>query len=308
MKLALLSFAIATVASAGECLPVEGDIIFGRQLSAAVRSGASLPSDVVFSAAPLPGVTRTVSAAEIVRWAERHGVSGVSARDTCFEWPLRELGREEATAAMRASLPPGTEIKIVELSRQGVPPGRPIFPRNGLREPADAANVATPVLWHGFIEYGNRKRYATWARVNLQIQSKRFSAAADIRSGEVIRADQIREETIGLFPVNELRRNDATLMIGRVSRSPIRAGSALRPTLLDVPPDVKKGDIVELEMRTAGTVVRAPAEAQSGGRIGDRLAFRNSSSGKLIHARLVSSAKAEVISTNPSLPKGEARP
>jgi len=308
MKLALLSLAVAIVANAAECLPVESDIILGRHLNAAVRGDAKLPADLVFSSSPLPGVTRTVSAAEIVRWAERHGVSGVSAIGTCFEWPLRALGAEEATAAMRASLPPGTEIRIVELSRQGVPAGKSVFPRNGLREPADAANVATPVLWHGFVEYGNHKRYATWARVNLRIQSKRLSAAADIRTGEVIRADQIREETVGLFPGTQLQRKNATLIVGRVSRVPIKAGGQVRPTLLDAPPDVKRGDIVELELRTAGTVVRAPAEAQSGGRIGDKLAFRNSSSGKLVHARLVSSARAEVISTNPQFSRKEGRP
>ena len=308
MKLALLNLAVAAVTSAAQCLPVETDIILGRQLNAAVRGGTSLPADVVFSSSPLPGVTRTVSAAEIVRWAERHGISGVSAIDTCFEWPLRALEAEEATTAMRASLPPGTDIKIVELSRQGVPSGKPVFPRNGLREPADAANVTTPVLWHGFVEYGNHKRYATWARVTLRLQSKRLSATADIRTGEVIRADQIREETVGLFPVTQLQRGDATLIVGRVSRVPIKAGSPVRPTLLDAPPDVKKGDIVELELRSARTVVRAPAEAQSGGRIGDKLAFRNSSSGKLVHARLVSSARAEVISTIPQLPRQEGRP
>ena len=82
----------------------------------------------------------------------------------------------------------------------------------------------------------------------------------------------------------------------------------MRPVLLNSPPDVKKGDIVELEMRSARTVVRAQAEAQSGGRIGDKLAFRNSSSGKLIHARLVSGVKAEVISANQPIQKGGDRP
>lgn len=298
MILVFLSLVVATLASAAECLPLENDIILGRHLSAAVKGGASLPADAVFSSAPLPGVTRTVSATEIVRWAKRNGVSDISAVDACFEWPLRILGPEEATLAMRAVLPPGTAIRIVELSRQGVPVGKVVFLRSGLREPADSANTAVPVLWHGFVEYGHNKRYATWARVNLQIQSQRVSATAAIRAGEVIRRDQIREETVSLFPARELQSQDASAIIGRVARSPIRTGGSVHPVLLNSPLDVKKGDIVELELRSTRTVVRAQGEAQSSGRIGDKLRFRNSSSGKLIYGRLVTSARAEVVSAN----------
>lgn len=308
MIVTLLSFVVAGTVASGPCLPVEGEVILARHFGAALQGGASLPADAVFSAAPLPGVKRTVSAADIERWARRYGASGVVAADTCFEWPLHPMEPEVTLTAMRASLPAGTEIKIAELSRQGVPAGPLVFPRSGVREPADPAEIAAPVLWHGFVEYGVHKRFAIWAKVNLRVQSHRVVAAADIPAGAVVRADQLREEVVSVFPVNRPQSGDSGSMVGRTTRVSIRAGNPVRLAHLQASPDVKKGDLIELELRTARTVVRAQAEAQSGGRIGDRLVFRNSSSGKLVQARLVSSEKAEVVSAIQLRRKGEVRP
>jgi flagella basal body P-ring formation protein FlgA len=275
------------------CLPVAGDRIQMRHLRTALLQAGDIPDDAVFGAAPLPGVRRHITAAELTRWAVRQGAPAAQATPTCFEWPMRPLSNAEILEAIRPILPPETEIIIVESSRQPVPPGALQFPRANLREPAPGSNL--PVLWQGYVEYADKRRFLLWARVSLKLSLQHVVAAQDLRAGSVITPDQLRQETVQIFPSPTARPRTLDQIAGRVPRVPIKAGTVLLEENLQPAPDVEKGEVIELEARLGRTLLRVQARAENKARIGESLLVRNIASGKVVQARLEAKGRAVVI-------------
>jgi flagella basal body P-ring formation protein FlgA len=284
---------LCLVPAAAACLPVDGDRIQMRHLRPALRQASEIPDDAVFGAAPLPGVRRHITATELTRWAIRQGASAAQAEPACFEWPMRALNRAEILAAMRPALPAQTEITIVETSRQLVPPGELLFPRANLREPAPGSNL--PVLWQGYVEYGGKRRFLLWARVSVKLSLQHVVAAQDLRAGAVIAPEQLREETVQIFPSPSARPRSLAQIAGRVPRVPIKAGTVLLEENLQPAPDVEKGEVIELEARLGRTLLRVQARAENKARIGEPLLVRNIASGKVVQARLEAKGRAVVI-------------
>src|SRR6185369_18041394 len=80
-----------------------------------------------------------------------------------------------------------------------VPPGRIEFPRAGIGTPA-SANPRTPVLWRGNVVYGDNRKFAIWAKVEITAACPRLVATIDLKPGASIEADQLREESASCFP------------------------------------------------------------------------------------------------------------
>ena len=292
--IALLLLSFVTPVPQTACATVDGDRIEMRHLRHFLDPGFQISDDLVFGAAPQPGVTRTVNAAELVRWAKAHGAGNPHATDGCFAWKTRQLTESEVTTAMRASLDPEVELNLVELSRFAVPEGKVIFDRTGLSEPS-LIYSNRPVIWNGYVQYSQNHKMKVWGKVLLSISSSRITVVTPIRAGETIQADQITEEKIKQFPY--LRQRPQTLqdVVGRVARRSLRAGSVFSDLDLVPEVDVKRGDMVVLEAPFGHGLLRTQAVAEASARIGDRLLVRNPDSGKVMQAKLVSANRAVVI-------------
>ncbi|QOY88848.1 flagellar basal body P-ring formation chaperone FlgA [Paludibaculum fermentans] len=276
------------------CAIVDGSRIEMRHLRSFLQTGVEIPNESVFGAAPQPGVRRTVSAGELVRWAKAHGAENPVARDACFEWATRQVTENEATEAMQASLELGTELKILELSRFNVPAGKVYFPRASLREPSLILQ-GQPIIWFGYVQYSQNQRAKIWAKVILSVSSSKVTTLSDVKAGETIKSEQISQDKIKGFPY--LRQRDLTTadFVGKTARRSLRSGTVLTDSDVVVDPDVKKGDVVEVEARIGQGVLRTQAVAEASGRIGERILLRNAESGKVMRATLVSGNKAVVI-------------
>lgn len=276
------------------CVIVDGDRIEMRHLRSFLQTGPEISNETVFGASPQPGVRRTVSAGELVRWAKAHGSEYPVAKDGCFEWATRQVTEKEATEAMRESLDPEAELKVLELSRFNVPHGKVVFPRVGLREPSVVLQ-SQPSIWFGYVQYSQNQRAKIWAKVILSVSSSKVTTVSDLKAGEPIQLEQISQEKIKTFPYLRQRPLTATDFVGRTARRSLRAGTVLSETDVVVDPDVKKGDVVEVEARFGRSVLKTQAVAEAPARIGERVLLRNADSGKILQAKLVSGNKAVVV-------------
>lgn len=305
--IALLLLSFVTPAPQAACVAVDGDRIEMRHLRRYLEPGVDISDDAVFGAAPQPGVTRTVTAAEFIRWARAHGADNPRATGGCFAWETHPLTEEQVTAAMRASLDPAVELKLVEFSRFPVPDGNVIFERAGLSEPG-LILVTHPVIWNGYVQYSHNRKVKIWTKVILSVSSSRVTAIGPIKAGETIQADQVTEEKIKQFPYLRGRSQTLQDVVGRVARRSLRAGAVIGELDVVAEVAVKKGDLVVLEAPFGHGLLRTQAVAQASARVGDRLLVRNPDSGKVMPARLVAADRAVVIpGLMPVAKKGQAQ-
>jgi flagella basal body P-ring formation protein FlgA len=237
-------------------------------------------------------VRRVIHELELLSLAKRFSVPLDSAPDICFEWELAPLDRTVALEAMRAALPlPDLQIEITETSLFPVPRGRIEFSRDGLGHPANPA-AATQVMWRGNLVYGDTHRFSIWARVVISAGLPRVIASTTLKRGEPIRASDIRVATVSGFP---LRGDLAEREQDVIGKSPLRdlaPDSEIHLTQLMQVPDVGRGDMVDVEVRTGAARLLLTAKAESAGRSGDLIAIRNLSSNRVFQARVSGKGKA----------------
>src|SRR5437762_13675240 len=101
---------MALLLAAAACLPVEGDRILMRDLSAAVAAVAGLDPEEPLGFTPAPGAQRRFSAGELQRLAARKGIAA-EIEPVCFERKRDPLTRERILAALREGLPEKAQIE-----------------------------------------------------------------------------------------------------------------------------------------------------------------------------------------------------
>jgi flagella basal body P-ring formation protein FlgA len=141
------------------------------------------------------------------------------------------------------------------------------------------------VLWKGYVEFAERRKYPVWAKVRVSARTTRVVAADSVRAGSVLEAASLRVEEVEDFPFGDItRRIDE--VAGRLAKRPIAAGQAVLRSLLETAPDVLRGDTVRVEVLGRATRLAFDAKAQSTGRRGDRILLVNPSSGARFQARV----------------------
>jgi flagella basal body P-ring formation protein FlgA len=277
---AMLSVALQTAG----CLPVSGDVIRAADLAQAAPAFAAVPAETSFGYAPTPGAIRTFHAADLEREARRVGITLGAAQDVCFEWPLSVPSRERFLQAMQEALKiPDARIEIVETSRHPAPPGPLVFSRASLRAPSQDA---APVLWRGYIEYGKNRRFKVWAKARILASFHRVVTTEPISAGERNAPEHVRLERVEGFPLGESFASSLEQVVGQNLRHPLTSGVAIPAHLLERPLEVEKADVVKVRVRNGAAVILAEGVAEAGGRRGDTIPVRNSTSGSTFHARI----------------------
>jgi flagellar basal body P-ring formation protein FlgA len=183
----------------------------------------------------------------------------------------------------------------------------------GLQEPLFEINVATatgpapPCATRPSAEaletrYLNRMRFALtcpgrdgWQRlwtVRAEVSAVVLVAAAAVPAQKPLAESDVVQERRRLPDLSEVLGvpDDA---IGQVALRPLRAGQLLTPRLLAQPQLVRRGANVDIVARNGPVEVRAPGEALEAGRRGDVVRVRNTSTGRVIRARIVDAALVE---------------
>jgi len=283
LLLSLSSFARA------ECVPLTGERIVGTDLALADPRFAALPASAIVGWAPAPGVKRTFAAAELARIAKAYGIEPWEGAEVCFEIPLRQIDTAAVISEMNLALP-GARIKVLELSQAPVPQGKIEFPVAGL-EPVSIARPGAR-LWRGYVRYSETKRLPVWARVEVSQTLMAVVAVKDLATNAPIELASVRTEKRSVFTQDLASRLEDVL--GLVPKKAIRAGEPIPLSLLVKAPDVRRGEVVHVEVRSGSTRLQLSAIAERDGHSGEFMDLRNPSSGKTFRARL-DGARAVVL-------------
>jgi flagella basal body P-ring formation protein FlgA len=290
-------FFAATVAQPA-CLPVTASRIFGSDLAHADPRFSPLPSGLVVSFAPNPGMKRVISAAELSRIARVNRLAIEAPSEICFEFPVHPLSEEQASTAMHGSLPSGATLRILSLTTTPVPEGEIHFPLNEL-------DSAASHMWRGYVVYSGNRRAPVWAEVSVSMLLTSVMAATDLPPNIAIDPASLREVNIATSDPSQVARSGAIGNVdaakGRAPKAPIKAGSIIRAgDLIDVPA-VHRGDSVRVEVRSGLARLHFDAIAEAPASAGETVEFRNPVNGKTFKARIESPSTAVILIEGHSL-------
>jgi flagella basal body P-ring formation protein FlgA len=270
----------------GACFPVEGERIFMRDLAGALPVFKDTDEKQSIGFAPAPGAQRRYSAGELSRLAARNGIAAGDASAVCFERKLTPLTEEQVLAALRAALPPGAELELLDFSRVRIPHAKLEFPRGGLA-PTRMESPRDPVIWRGRVQYAAAQSMPVWARARVWISLPCAIAVEDLDAGKPITPAQVRMENIDSGPFSQDRMLSPAEAVGLAPLRLIRAGQTIPRSAAETPPDVRRGDTVGVEAQVGGALLKFKVRAEGTGRAGDAIPVRNVESGKIFQARIV---------------------
>jgi flagella basal body P-ring formation protein FlgA len=288
MMLALL---VAAALPGTPCQPIHSDRIYARDLAAVLPAFASVSPDVELGFAPVPGQQRTFRSLELQRLAQAQHVQAGINRDVCFSWSMEVPARETLLAAMQEALAGRkARIEIVDQGLSAAPIGTPVFPLSGL-----CGFSAEPVVWRGYIAYGENHRFSIWARVRVTVRESRVTVADTLTSGQPVRANQLHVDNYEGPLSRQEAIIDAADAIGMIARFDVPAGTVLMRNMLEYPQDVERGDPVKVIVQTPGARIEAEGIAEQAGRTGAMILIRNAKSGIKFRARVEGKDKVVVI-------------
>jgi flagella basal body P-ring formation protein FlgA len=276
---------LAAVTAHAACTPVTASRILAGDLAHADARYAALPAGLTVAFAPPPGGRRVFTAAELTRLARANGVAIESASDLCFEFPVHAITRDEVIAAIQHSLPANASVGILGLSTAEVPAGELEFPIGGLERKH----------WSGFVVYAGNRRAAVWADVAISIPVTNLVAAMDLPADVTIEAAHLRIEKAQTADPREASILSLEEVRGLAPRSPIKAGAIIHRSDLVVPPAIRKGDAIRVEVQSGLAWLHFDAVAEAPARLGEMVELRSPVSNKIFKARLDSPSKAVVI-------------
>ncbi|NMM79788.1 flagella basal body P-ring formation protein FlgA [Acidovorax sp. SRB_14] len=134
-----------------------------------------------------------------------------------------------------------------------------------------------------------------WQRdwiVRAEVSALVVVAAVDLPANRLLAEADVAQERRKLTDMDDsLPALDAA--IGQASTRALRAGQVVQPRFLAQPLLVKRGDSVNIVARSGPVVVQVAGEALESGRRGGIVRVRNTSTGKIIRARVSGSAVVE---------------
>jgi flagella basal body P-ring formation protein FlgA len=277
---------LARPALLSACAPIEHDPITAGDLAAFLPVFGKVAPDTPIAAAPGAGVRRIFHPIELISLARNYSLDLATTEDLCFEWPMEVPDRNRMLDAMRSAFPdPGTRIEVLETSRYPAPRGSFEFRREDLGAPA-LPNSTTPVTWRGHIVYGANQRFSIWARVRVTALMAHVIAAVPIRQGMSISSGQLRVESGNAFPLAGDTASRIDQVAGRVALRNISAGSEIHLSQIQEAPDVKRGEVVSVEVLSGAARLAFTGRSESDGRKGETISVRNPRSNKVFQARV----------------------
>ena len=294
-------FLLFTMITHPACEYVNNDHIFGADLSHTLSAFAGIPADTIIGYSPAPGSRRILQFPELKRLGAQYGIPVPPESQACFEWKTQLITEDMVRDAIRESLhAPDARIEIMAMSKIPAPPGKLVFPLDGLSA-ASNTDPSTPVTWRGYVLYSSARRFSLWARVKISTTAPRIVALEPLAPGKPIEKHQVRLETVDDFPLRDLRARSLDEVIGRIPRRAVPAGSPVLRSDLTEAFQVETGSVVEVTAISGAAQLQLEAVAQSSARQGDLVSLRNPRSGKTFRARVEGKGKAIVLSDSSGL-------
>jgi flagella basal body P-ring formation protein FlgA len=251
---------------------------------------------LVIGKAPLPGRSRNISA-DYVRLrlrqldieAERMVLGGAERLEvtlpavTVSEEQIRQI----VTGFLKTSGIWGdAEVSVAKLTISAdrtLPEGRVTYRVLPPRHMRSLATVPLSIVF----DVDGRFQKTIRATARIEALAPVVAAARPIGRLKPITSDDLKMEKMDLAELPAGVMTEVDDIIGKRARRNIDAGDILRPDLIEMPPLVKRGDMVVIVAESEGFKVTATGEAKSDGLRGEQVKVVNLDSNKRFSARVV---------------------
>jgi flagella basal body P-ring formation protein FlgA len=183
------------------------------------------------------------------------------------------------------------KIKNIHVRQDAtLPEGNIIFQVVPLKEKKLSGSMNLTVLF----EVDGYYKQEVSARVDIEIISEVVIAKRPLPRNRIISDDDIDvvEMDITELPLNILTSSED--VVGKRTKGTINSKTVLRSDLLELPPVVKRGDIVTIIAESGCLKISARGKIKKSGHIGEVLMVENLDSKKAIYAKVVDSETVAV--------------
>ena len=280
-------------------LALDHDRLTAGDLASVLPGWGEVEPGEVIAYAPLPGVERRVGASRLIGWGRRFGVNPereelphvllISRRMRTLGAAEAELHLRDALAARYGVTPQAVEVRLDGFEEPRVPTGELTF---GIAGSFPRLNRPTAVglRWR---EAGARGG-TVWLRALISVVGryavarKKLEVKVPLRPGDF----EFREGPLPGKPERFLI-SDQSLQ-GKSLKYPLNQGDALPADWLTKNRAVRRGDLLELQLRSGLILLRVPGRAEEAAAVGEVISCRNLESGSRVMARVLDSKHAEV--------------
>ena len=280
---------------------LRSDRILAGDLAAAIPELGQADRDAVLGYAPLPGIERRVSRGELLRWGQDLGLSldaDSLPEAVILARKMRRLESSEVRQLVIEAIAERYQVGSAQVEVELHSFSEPLLPA----EPLDF-ELASPLQRLG------RPTALTlrWTNARGHSGDLSFRATGRVRGSYAVARQALEartELTAGDFSFEEgsLPGNPSEYSLlaeqveGQQLRQRLNAGQVLEKRMLEPSLAVKRGDLIALQFRSSGVVLRTAARAEQSGASGEIIRCRNLQSGTTVRARILDSRQAEVVS------------
>ncbi len=201
---------------------------------------------------------------------------------TRVEATARRVLIEQATA--RGLVDPVAELKLAT-STAPLPPCKDV---PGI----EALDTRTPARMRFAVVCNGADGWQREWTVRAELSARVVVAAADVPAQQPLVASDLAVERRRVTDPAEVLSTPDTA-VGQASNRALRTGQALQPRWLAAPVLVRRGESVTILARSGGIEVQAAGEALEPGRLRELVRVRNTTTGKVIRARVIEAGTVE---------------
>jgi flagella basal body P-ring formation protein FlgA len=133
-----------------------------------------------------------------------------------------------------------------------------------------------------------------WATAVIEVRGPVVVTRKPLGRYKPITEDDIELTTMDLSDLPAGVITDPAAVIGKRARRAVGARIPLRADLIELPPLVKRGDLVTIIAQSNGLKITTLGEVKKKGRLGERIPVVNLDSKKILHARVIDSKTVKV--------------
>jgi len=133
-----------------------------------------------------------------------------------------------------------------------------------------------------------------WAMATIEILGPVVVTRSPLGRHKPITEDDIELQTMDLSDLPDGVVSDPEAVLGKRTRRAIGAQTPLRTDLIELPPLVKRGDLVVIIAESNGLKITTLGQVKKKGRLGERIPVANMDTKKILYARVIDSNTVKV--------------
>jgi flagellar basal body P-ring formation protein FlgA len=296
---------MTTIKVLDEATIEDADVLLG-QIAVIEGSNAHLVDElkrIVISKSPLPGQSRQFDRRDLIKRLEQYNVDFSTVRLVIPQKiniirGFMEIGKPEIGKIVSDFITQNTahensalHIKEINLPESVILPNGHVTykveaPRNRRLMGRCPLAVEFNVNGHAYKK--------VWATATIEVLGTVVVTRKPLGRFKPITEDDIVLQTLDLANLPDNVVTDPETVLGKRTKRAIGAQTPLRADVVELPPLVKRGDIVMILAESRGLKITAQGQVKKKGRLGERIPVVNVGSKKIVYARVIDSNTVKV--------------